>query len=286
MRDQGCRNKVWSWLDDNRGSNAGLLLERSSRIVAGAEANQEHEAHKDHRGKVFKAARNALSLGFAPYSDAFHRRTDWALSLRNVATEVFEVETPKHQRLVIGLGNSSPLETGLSLHRLYGTPMIPGSALKGIASDASPKSLRDVLFGKDSQRMQPGDRDAAGFITFHDAWILPPWLTTVGEGLLNDVMTPHHSNYSTGKKFTGGPRQGQIIPPTDFDNPTPISFLSVRGRFQIILTCEDSGTDGRTWLGYAKRYLLDALKGSGVGGKGSSGYGRLHEVPPAGANPQ
>lgn len=35
-------------------------------------------------------------------------------------------------RLVIGLGLPSPFETGLALHHLYGVPVIPGSALKGL----------------------------------------------------------------------------------------------------------------------------------------------------------
>lgn len=36
-------------------------------------------------------------------------------------------------RLVIGLGNPNPLETSLTLHPQYGVPLIPGSAVKGLA---------------------------------------------------------------------------------------------------------------------------------------------------------
>ncbi|GAB4440171.1 MAG: hypothetical protein Kow00120_08220 [Anaerolineae bacterium] len=36
-------------------------------------------------------------------------------------------------RLVVGLGADSVLETSLTLHRVYGYPIIPGSALKGLA---------------------------------------------------------------------------------------------------------------------------------------------------------
>ncbi len=35
-------------------------------------------------------------------------------------------------RMVVGLGGESVLETDLTLHHLYGVPMIPGSALKGL----------------------------------------------------------------------------------------------------------------------------------------------------------
>ncbi len=36
-------------------------------------------------------------------------------------------------RLVVGLGHNTVLETGLTLHHTWGLPMLPGSALKGLA---------------------------------------------------------------------------------------------------------------------------------------------------------
>jgi CRISPR-associated protein Cmr6 len=36
-------------------------------------------------------------------------------------------------RLSIGFGDSGPLDTGLTLHRLYGLPYLPASAIKGIS---------------------------------------------------------------------------------------------------------------------------------------------------------
>ncbi|MBI5445322.1 MAG: hypothetical protein HY900_29435, partial [Deltaproteobacteria bacterium] len=35
-------------------------------------------------------------------------------------------------RLTVGLGNEHPLENGVTLHRLYGVPFLPGSAIKGV----------------------------------------------------------------------------------------------------------------------------------------------------------
>jgi CRISPR-associated protein Cmr6 len=37
-------------------------------------------------------------------------------------------------RPILGLGIESVLETGLRLHATYGTPLIPGSSLKGLSS--------------------------------------------------------------------------------------------------------------------------------------------------------
>src|SRR5438034_11037837 len=37
-------------------------------------------------------------------------------------------------RMIVGLGDESVLETSIILHRTYGVPYIPGSALKGLAA--------------------------------------------------------------------------------------------------------------------------------------------------------
>ena len=49
---------------------------------------------------------------------------------------VFLVKRMKAQpiwRFVVGLGAAHVLETGITLHRLFGLPIVPGSALKGAA---------------------------------------------------------------------------------------------------------------------------------------------------------
>jgi CRISPR-associated protein Cmr6 len=45
---------------------------------------------------------------------------------------VWTAKVKTQSRLSLGFGNTTPLETGLTLHRLYGLPYLPGSALKGI----------------------------------------------------------------------------------------------------------------------------------------------------------
>jgi CRISPR-associated protein Cmr6 len=265
MNGQSCRDKVLRWTEDGAGAQCGLLLDRALRIVATG------EGHSEERTVIHQAAIRSLKATAGLYEAAFRRRLEWVETLKGqCAIEAPIVATPEHQRLVIGLGNSSPLETGLTLHRTYGVPIIPGSALKGIAaSSIADRKERELLFG---------GTDDAGFVTCHDAWILPGSLTSTKQGLLCDVITPHHSHYYDGKHYSGGSRQGQIIPPTDLDDPNPVSFLSVRGRFHIVLTCEDPSADGKAWLRRARDILLAVLKDSGVGGKGASGYGRLEVV--------
>jgi CRISPR-associated protein Cmr6 len=48
-------------------------------------------------------------------------------------------------RLVIGLGLPSPLETGITLHHLYGFPYLPGSAIKGVTRNWRLQQIADEL---------------------------------------------------------------------------------------------------------------------------------------------
>ena len=51
-------------------------------------------------------------------------------------------------RLVVGLGDESVYETSIKLHRNYGVPYIPGSALKGVAKHYSILNLTDRLINE------------------------------------------------------------------------------------------------------------------------------------------
>ncbi|MDD1703032.1 MAG: type III-B CRISPR module RAMP protein Cmr6 [Methanoregula sp.] len=169
-------------------------------------------------------------------------------------------------RLVIGLGSDNVLETGITLHHTYGVPVIPGSALKGLAAhycdqvwgnSANQKyqlyeEYHEVLFGTDEN---------SGHIIFHDGWITPGSVTT---SLVPEIMTPHHKDYYSEKRA-----------PTDFDEPIPISFLAIRGTFLIAVTCDVPGEEGKKWEDLAFRILTDALREWGIGGKTNAGYGRL-----------
>ena len=48
-------------------------------------------------------------------------------------------------RLTLGLGLPSPLETGITLHHLYGIPYLPGSAIKGVARSWRLQQIADQL---------------------------------------------------------------------------------------------------------------------------------------------
>lgn len=183
-------------------------------------------------------------------------------------------------RFVTGLGAASALEAGIRLHHTYGTPLIPGSGLKGLAShychrvwgDQDREFSASVTEGNKirqgaSFQVLFGDHEKAGLIIFHDAWMLPQDLqgNVPNRGLVLDVMTPHHSKYGIGSQ----------VAPSDFDSPVPVPFLSVAGRFLVAVSPNADGPTATEWVQLASKLLREALGNWGAGGKTRSGYGRF-----------
>jgi len=165
-------------------------------------------------------------------------------------------------RMFIGLGAATVLETHVTLHRVYGVPYIPGSALKGLARayaenliDDSEKFLSDEqihwLFGNP-------DASSAGQLDFQDAWWVPK-----GSPLCLEVETPHHKDYygTAGK-----------VPATDFDDPTPLQQLAVQGGFFLSIAGDAFPAQ------LAMAVLKKALQDWGIGGRVNADYGRFDKT--------
>ncbi|HVS38761.1 MAG TPA: type III-B CRISPR module RAMP protein Cmr6 [Gemmataceae bacterium] len=271
-----------------RGQHAGLLLQRFA--VHSADGSEQWSKEKRTILKAAIAAAGDPELRRL-YEAAFKR---WEESLPS-ASEAAELRTAG--RLIVGLGSENILETGIRLHHTYGLPVIPGSALKGLAAhychrvwgqssggDAVPvenKRFRRPTKDEDEAyrkflrnegpkpedsyfRLLFGTTDDSGCITFHDAWLTPD----SPNPLALDVMTPHHPDWADGTKA-----------PTDFDSPTPVPFVSVDGKFRVAVSWTGPECDeAKNWTNFVFARLREALREWGVGGKTSSGYGRLVEA--------
>jgi len=255
---QSCRNAIQRlWTDEGIlfGSNAGLLRDRY------LELSVKDDKHKDARERLQDMMCKAIAQTSAVYQIAY---TKGLIQVHPYMREgIFKTDG----RMVIGLGGENVLETGLSLQHTYGTPLIPGFALKGLAAHycdhawgaVDPKFklggiYHETIFGTSVD---------SGHIIFHDAWITPDSL--VGS-LKPDVMTPHHTEYYSNKDGAA---------PSDFDDPTPITFLSIAGSFHIVISCDVQNEDGEKWIELAFKILTKALEEWGIGGKTNSGYGRM-----------
>lgn len=185
----------------------------------------------------------------------FYQR--WKTALVSCGAQMKEAAV--QGRLAVGLGDESVIETAITLHHTYGMPYIPGSALKGLAASFARQHLADAAWQQngDAYKILFGTTEEAGFLTFFDA-LYVPGSGFAGRAVYPDVITVHHPDYY---------QQGRT--PADWDNPTPIPFMSANGRYLIALT------GPLKWVNAGFRILQLALVDVGVGAKTSSGYGRL-----------
>lgn len=253
------------------------------------------------RGKIPDDLKNAWLSKIADqgvcedYPNAYKR---WRDSFPGEKQEVVTFKS----RLLIGHGNPSGSEVGLTVHRTWGVPVIPGSALKGLTAhyvetvygpdrDNSDKERDDYrgvtwkerriadgpgevyrcLFGsppfaKVESNANKADAGNQGNVVFHDALYVPG--SCIDENTKNerpfatDVLTVHHKTYYDGKGATL---------PNDYDNPTPVGFLTVRPGAQFLIVITGLGD----WPAFTLARVIEALGEWGVGAKTSLGYGRM-----------
>jgi len=203
-------------------------------------------------------------------------------------------------RLIIGLGSAHGLETSLTLHRLYGFPYLPGSAVKGLLRTYALLELwnggaRSALEGfkyemsedltavnkalmtgdlpKLHQAVQGKAEIYDGLVLIHRIFgsqreqgqvIFFDVLPVNRVKLELDIMNPHYSKY-----YTGGE------PPADWQSPNPIPFLTVgQGtEFQFLWASRNA-----TLVQEVGEWLKKAVKDAGVGAKTMAGYGELVPV--------
>jgi CRISPR type III-B/RAMP module RAMP protein Cmr6 len=239
-----------------RGQHAGLILQRYLDKDVTCEAGSL-EAERAVLQTAMRAVMNDDVRGL--YRAAFDR---WSHSLPSVPPSA---DLTTAGRLVIGLASESVLPAGIRLHHTYGMPLIPGSALKGLAAhychDVWGPAEEKFRSGGVFHQLLFGTSEDGGCITFNDAWLTPD----SQQPLVLDVTTPHHPHWLDG-----------LVPPTDFDSPTPLLGLSVTGCFRVAVSwCGPAGEEGKAWAELAHNLVCDALGDWGIGGKTASGYGRM-----------
>ncbi len=163
-------------------------------------------------------------------------------------------------RVIVGLGTNTLLEGGMALHRIYGFPIVPSSAVKGMtrlyaeAVVGIPAEESERLFGTVHGADESAQR---GDLVFLDAVPAAP------PRIERDLANPHFVAYYGGQANT---------PPAAYLSPRPVFFLTVgRGspfRFGVASIEGDRASAERAigWLG-------SALGEIGLGAKTAAGYG-------------
>jgi len=215
-----------------------------------------------------------------------------ALGFQIVINQPFTTKS----RLIIGLGTDSVLETSLTLHKIFGIPYIPASALKGVvravkfwnlvkarniaSNEKSLKVFQEKFYGEletsdeDTFKAQLlfGAKNFKGLLLFLDAF---PEINN--EKLFDvDIMNVHYPDYYSKNE-----------PPRDWQQPKPIFFLTVKEEIKFhIAVLFDQYRHEKLPKEYKKLDLNNlqaeltdlvptALSEFGIGAKTRVGYGVL-----------
>jgi CRISPR-associated protein Cmr6 len=233
----------------------------------------ENEPGND--GKV-KFKISATNLGGSQQA-LEHLRARQIDGLRRLATHnhVFCGVSQVDWRLIIGIGGEHVQETGMTLDHIYGIPVIPESAIKGVVrswiigelfggdEELAMREIRDD--DSDELKQNKGDfldvfgsQEQAGKVQFLTAY---PNGNSVA--FATDIMNPHFPRYYAGSS-----------PPTDDQDPIPVNFLTVTDteyRFVFVTKVERLVELVSGWLG-------DAIQNKGLGAKSAVGYGYFRRL--------
>jgi CRISPR-associated protein Cmr6 len=243
------------------------------------------------------------SIAVSPdYSRSFER---WKASFQSPGDRVFELKLAS--RLLVGHGNASAVDVGITVHHTWGVPVIPGSALKGLLAH-----FVDAVYGPDDPTLPPWEQSEAerarasyqgvtwrgrrierGPGAIYRALFGAP--NAEGDEAMRErgfdagasagLVTFHDALYVPQGVPDDRPFAADVLTvhqkayygslgarwPNDHDRLNPVAFLTVRPGTRMLFAL--SGPSD--WAELAERLLKDALEKWGVGGKTSAGYGRL-----------
>jgi CRISPR-associated protein Cmr6 len=236
----------------------------------------------------------------ADYEHAFKR---WKASFSATGDRLAELTLAS--RLLIGHGNASAIDVGLTVHYTWGVPLIPGSALKGLVSHYVDATYGPTDPGKKPWEQQDDERTRADYqgVTWNrrriergpgaiyralfgapdareDATMRDHGFEA---GSAAGLVTFHDALYVPGSIPDNKPFAADVLTvhqkgyydssgqsaPNDYDSPSPVAFLTVQPKCRLLLAL--SGPI--EWTDLAGQLLADALKSWGVGGKTAAGYG-------------
>lgn len=159
-------------------------------------------------------------------------------------------------RVIVGLSTNIVLEAGMTVDPVFGVPVIPGSALKGITRSyaqrvlGEPTDHLDVQFG-----WQAEEQGGCGDLIFLTGVpVTPPRVE-------RDVINPVFTTYYRGQEA-----------PASYLSPTPFFFLAVcKGSYYQFGVASLSGNQESAQEG--ARWLQEAMHVIGTGAKTAAGYG-------------
>ena len=240
------------------------------------------------------------NISVAPhYARSFER---WRASFTATGDRVAEFTL--ESRLLIGHGNASATDVGLTVHHTWGVPIIPGSALKGLLAHYVDATYGPADVTRTPREQEGEERIRSDFqgVTWRNSRIqrgpgkvyralfgAPDALedammreNNFEAGAAAGLVTFHDALYVPGS-LDNKPFAVDVLTvhqksyydslgqsaPNDYDSPNPVAFLTVRPKCRFLLALSGPSE----WTDLAGKLLADALASWGVGGKTSAGYG-------------
>lgn len=240
------------------------------------------------------------NISVAPhYARSFER---WRASFTATGDRVAEFTL--ESRLLIGHGNASATDVGLTVHHTWGVPVIPGSALKGLLAHYVDATYGPADVTRTPREQEGEERIRSDFqgVTWRNSRIqrgpgkvyralfgAPDALedammreNNFEAGAAAGLVTFHDALYVPGS-LDNKPFAVDVLTvhqksyydslgqsaPNDYDSPNPVAFLTVRPKCRFLLALSGPSE----WTELAGQLLADALASWGVGGKTSAGYG-------------
>jgi CRISPR-associated protein Cmr6 len=243
-------------------SNLRLWLDRYAS--AEMDGKDKFEFYDKKLKQIFTASPYTLPDGKGLITSAYKR---WHRMVKSLPHAKIFTASPEW-RMIVGLGQSSILETAMTLDRVTGIPIIPASALKGLAASYAMLSVLETTERETAEKDKDpdfanifGTQDQAGKVIFLDA------VPTEAPTLEPDIMNCHYPSYYGGKTPN----------PTPYENPNPVYFLTL-GRdseFAFAIAGRDSSNNTAALVRQAEKWLKSGLQELGIGAKTAAGYGYL-----------
>jgi CRISPR-associated protein Cmr6 len=227
--------------------NFGLLLER-------------YLAFGDNRGQAQLLRelvdRQALVPDFTRQKELIDGcRARWEHLAGEVGAVTFRARP--EWRVIVGLGTNAILGAGMALHPIFGLPIVPATALKGVTRCYAtwvlgrPAEELDTLLGK----VEDDDPLRGDLLILEGIPAAPP---VVERDVINPVFGPYYQEANT--------------PPANYLGPHPLFFLAVGARSPYLFGVASLSGD-RAAAEQGARWLQGALTELGVGAKTGAGYG-------------
>jgi CRISPR-associated protein Cmr6 len=269
------RQKFTDSSNQKQCSNLGLLLDRYVGYLENWQFNEEQKT------KFFQEIKSHFKFNDDLVRCNYRRWQAIAHSFPHAQTFT---GTPEW-RMVVGLGRSSILETSMMLDHITGIPIIPGSALKGLAASYAllcilektnrtdevetmyrsflKKEIAELPDHLEDYIQIFGHQGEVGKVIFLDA------VPTKAPVLEPDIMNSHYPEYY-------GDKQGQQAP-TPYQNPVPVYFLTLgkKSQFAFAIVGRDEHPKTQHLVEQSKKWLQAGLFQLGIGAKTAAGYGYL-----------